>query len=202
MQYLFIRLFFLTALLSNVAGGIYGQVRTEVKYLPDSTLYSGNNTLVNDSTKLMVMKDYTYRKFGNKREQKRYDRLYHIVKKVYPLAKLAGIRMEEYAAAVDTLKRGQVQDLVAQIEDEVKNKYGADLRKLTFKEGIVLLKLLDRQTAKTGYVIIKELKSGFSAMIWQSLASLFDYDLKDEYDPKDVQEDQWIEEICVLLDKG
>jgi hypothetical protein len=39
-------------------------------------------------------------------------------------------------------------------------------------------------------------------MIWQSLASLFDYDLKDEYNPNDVQEDQWIEEICVMIDNG
>jgi hypothetical protein len=34
------------------------------------------------------------------------------------------------------------------------------------------------------------------------LASLFDYDLKDEYNPNDVQEDQWIEEICVMIDGG
>lgn len=170
--------------------------------IPDSILYSGNNSQINDSTKLLILHDYTNKKFSKKRDQKRYDRLLAIVKKVYPLAKLAGTRMEEYAAAVDTLKRGQVEDFVAAIEDEVQHKYGADLRKLTFKEGIVLLKLLDRQTSKTGYVIIKELKSGFSAMIWQSLASLFDYDLKDEYNPNDVQEDQWIEEICVMIDNG
>lgn len=168
----------------------------------DSALYAGDNTNLNDSTKLLVMDDYTNKKFANKRDQKRYDRLFEIVKKVYPLAKLAGIRMEEYAAAADTLRRGQVQDLVAQIEEEVKSRFSQDLRKLTFKEGIVLLKLLDRQTSKTGYTIIKELKNGFSAMIFQSLASLFDYDLKDEFDPQGVQEDQWINEICVQLDRA
>ena len=170
--------------------------------LSDSILSTGNNTMINDSTKLLIMDEYTTKKFSRKSDQKRYNRLLDIVKKVYPLAKLAGKRMEEYAAAVDTLKRGQIDDLVAEIEDEVKTKYGADLRKLTFKEGIVLLKLLDRQTAKTPYRIIKEIKSGFSAMIWQGLASLFDYDLKDEFNPYDVEEDKWIDEICVLIDNG
>ncbi len=185
-----------------LAGVAYAQVKPVSPRITDSAMYSGNNTIVNDSIKLYVLDDYTSRKFKKKSDQKRYDRLLAIVKKVYPLAKLAGQRMEEYAAAVDTLKKGQVDDLVAQIEDEVKNKYGADLKKLTFKEGIVLLKLLDRQTAKTPYVIIKELKSGFSAMIWQSLASLFDYDLKEGFNPYAVQEDQWIEEICLMIDQG
>ena len=170
--------------------------------LTDSILYSGNNTQLNDSTKLYVLEDYTQRKFASRRDQRRYDRLVFIVKKVYPLAKLAGQRMEEYAAATDTLKRHQVKEFVAEIEDEVKNKYGEDLRRLTFKEGVVLLKLLDRQTSKTPYIIIKELKDGFSAILWQSLASLFDYNLKDEYNPNDVQEDQWIEDICVLIEQG
>jgi len=115
---------------------------------------------------------------------------------------LAGFRMEEYAAAADTLRRGQVKDLVAQIEDEVKERFSQDLRKLTFKQGIVLLKLLDRQTSKTGYAIIKEIKNGFSAMIFQSLASLFDFNLKDEFDPNNVQEDEWINEICIGIDEG
>ena len=110
--------------------------------LSDSALLVGNNTNINDSTKLIILKEYTNIKFKNKRTSNRYYRLLEIVKKVYPLAKLAGKRMEEYAAAVDTLKRGQIDDLVAQIEDEIKTKYGADLKKLGFREGIILLKLL------------------------------------------------------------
>lgn len=170
--------------------------------LSDSALLAGNNTNINDSTKLLVLNEYTNKKFKNRRTYNRYYNLLEIVKKVYPLAKLAAKRMEEYAGAIDTLKRGQVDDLVAEIEDEIETKYGADLKKLNFKEGVILLKLLDRQTAKTPYVIIKELKSGFSAMIWQSLASLFDYDLKDEFSPNLVEEDMWIEEICVMIDNG
>lgn len=176
--------------------------KKEISGPNDSSLYSGNNTSLNDSTKLYILPDYNNRKFSKKSDQKKYNHLVEIVKKVYPLAKLAGTRMEEYAAAADTLRRGQVKDLVDQIEDEVKNKYGADLKKLTFKQAVVLLKLLDRQTSKTGYTIIKELKNGFSAMIWQGLASLFDYDLKEEFDPIGIQEDMWIEEICQGIDAG
>src|SRR5687767_1518206 len=168
----------------------------------DSSLYSGNNTRLNDSTKLYVLDDYTNRKFKKKSDQRKYETLLRIVKKVYPFAKLAGQRMEEYAAAVDSLRPGQVEDFILQVEDEIQNKYGADLRKLGFKEGIVLLKLLDRQTSMTAYTILKELKDGFSAMIWQGVASLFDYNLKDGFNPYGVQEDQWIEEICQGIDAG
>jgi hypothetical protein len=170
--------------------------------LPDSVLYSGNNTQINDSTKLYILKDYGNRRFAKKSDQRKYDNLLRIVKKVYPLAKLAGKRMEEYAAAVDSLRPGQVEDFILQVEDEVQNKYGADLRKLGFREGIVLLKLLDRQTSMTAYTILKELKDGFSAMIWQGVAGLFDYNLKDGFNPYGVQEDQWIEEICQGIDAG
>lgn len=170
--------------------------------LSDSLLSVGNGTMLNDTTMLLVMDDYSKREFNKRGERNRYYRLLNTVKKVYPLAKLAGTRMEEYAAAIDTLRRGQVKDLVAQIEDEIQTKYGHDLRKLTFREGIILLKLLDRQTAHTPYAIIKELKSGFSAMIWQALAGLFDYDLKQEFNPNQIEEDMWIDEICVLIDKG
>ncbi len=180
--------------------GIYAQVNPNNPPLQDSLFLAGKDTLRDDSTMVIDLKPF--RKFSNKRDEKRYGRLAEIVKKVYPIAKMAGVRMEEYAAAVDTLRRGQIKDLVAQIEDEVKNKYGADLKKLTFKEGIVLLKLLDRQTAKTPYRIIKELKNGFSAMIWQGLASLFEYDLKKEFSPTEDPEDEWIDEICILIDNG
>lgn len=191
--------------------GLYAQTEIKKTFTPkkeisasqsDSALYSGNNTNINDTTKLYILKDYSSRKFSNKRLRNKYEHLIEIVKKVYPIAKLAGIRMEEYAAAADTLKRGQVKDLVAQIEEEVKDRFSQDIRKLTPKQGIILIKLLDRQTDKTGYVIIKELKNGFSAMIFQSLASLFNYDLKDEFDPQGVQEDEWIDEICVGIDEG
>jgi len=170
--------------------------------MSDSALNAGDHTRDSDSIQLIILKSYNFRKFDKKSQQKRYDKLMRIVQKVYPLAKLAGQRMEEYARAEDTLRRGQVKDLVAQIEDEVMNKYGADLKRLTFTEGIILLKLLDRQTQHTPYAIIKELKSGFSAMIWQGVASLFDYDLKQGFDPVNVEEDQWIDEICVMIDNG
>src|SRR5690349_1187547 len=64
----------------------------------DSALYAGDNTLENDTLKLYVLPDFVNRKFTKKSDQRKYDHLVEIVKKVYPLAKLAGVRMEEYAA--------------------------------------------------------------------------------------------------------
>jgi hypothetical protein len=194
--------FHIVGLITGIFISVYQCYAQNKVDLPDSVLYSGNNTQLNDSTKLYILKDYGNRRFSKKSDQRKYDHLLRIVKKVYPLAKLAGKRMEEYAAAVDSLRPGQVEDFILEVEDEVQNKYGADLRKLGFKEGIVLLKLLDRQTSMTAYTILKELKNGFSAMIWQGVAGLFDYNLKDGFNPYGVQEDQWIEEICQGIDSG
>ena len=71
---------------------------------------------------------------------------------------------------------------------------------MSISDGKVLIKLIDRQTGKTGYDIIKEFKGGFSAVFWQGVARLFRNNLKDEYDP--FGEDILIEEIVKLIEMG
>ena len=99
------------AVIFIIGDSVYAQQKVDPT---DSALYQGNNTQLNDSTKLYILKDYGNKRFAKKSDQRKYDNLLRIVKKVYPLAKLAGQRMEEYAAAVDTLRKGQVEDFVLQ----------------------------------------------------------------------------------------
>lgn len=62
------------------------------------------------------------------------------------------------------------------------------------------MKLIDRQTGKNCFSIIKEMKGGFNAFIWQSLAMLFSNNLKREYDPTDRDKD--IEAIVQQIERG
>lgn len=71
---------------------------------------------------------------------------------------------------------------------------------MTISDGKVLIKLIDRQTGRTGYDIIKEFKGGFTAAFWQGIACLFRNNLKDEFDP--YGEDLLIEEIVTLVELG
>jgi hypothetical protein len=71
---------------------------------------------------------------------------------------------------------------------------------MTISEGVILIKLIDRETGKTSYGLVQELKGKFSAFMWQSVARLFGHDLKDDYDPNG--EDVWIENTCKMIEDG
>jgi hypothetical protein len=70
-----------------------------------------------------------------------------------------------------------------QIENELKAKFKGQLEDMTISQGQVLVKLINRQTGRNCYSIIKEVKGGFNAVVYQSLALLFNNSLKREYDP-------------------
>jgi pyruvate dehydrogenase complex dehydrogenase (E1) component len=74
------------------------------------------------------------------------------------------------------------------------------LRKLTFSQGRLLIKLIDRETGDTSYKLIKELKGGFSAFMWQSVARIFGSNLKSEYEMEG--DDAMIERIIIMIDNG
>jgi hypothetical protein len=74
------------------------------------------------------------------------------------------------------------------------------LRKLTFTQGRILIKLIDRETGHTTYEIVKELKGSLSAFFWQSVARIFGSNLKMEYDAKG--DDRMIEDIVIRIENG
>ena len=74
------------------------------------------------------------------------------------------------------------------------------LRRLSFTQGRLLIKLIDRETGDTSYNLIREYKGGVSAFFWQGIARLFGANLKDEYDAE--TNDKMIEHIISLIDMG
>ena len=71
---------------------------------------------------------------------------------------------------------------------------------MTRYEGVILLKLIDRETSHTAYNIIKDFRSGFTAGFYQMLARLFGNNLKLEYDPDG--EDAMLEQIVLYYKAG
>ncbi|RLD23301.1 MAG: hypothetical protein DRI54_07530, partial [Bacteroidetes bacterium] len=84
-------------------------------------------------------------------------------------------------------------------EEVLKNEFKGEIMKMTVSQGKVLVKLIDRETGQTSYELIKELRSGFTAFMWNSLALLFGNNLKARYDPI---EDYEIETIVQLIENG
>jgi len=135
------------------------------------------------------------------KEARKMTKLIRNVKKVYPYAKLAGIKLEEYEdillAAQDDKERKRI---MKQAEDELKEQYGDDLKDMTFSQGKILIKLVERETGSTSYELVEELRGRFTAFFYQTFAKLFGYDLKVHYDPEG--EDKEIENIVRLIESG
>ncbi len=135
------------------------------------------------------------------RQLRQYTLLEYKVKKVYPIAKVAAIKLKEYNRVYASFKTARERkDYVKSVEKELFKEYEGELRTMKVSEGRILIKLLDRETGNSSYEIIKEFKGGLSAFFWQSVAKLFGHDLKAQYDP--VLEDRLIEYIVCEIDLG
>ncbi|NOR87408.1 MAG: DUF4294 domain-containing protein [Bacteroidales bacterium] len=139
--------------------------------------------------------------FDSKRNAKRYSRMVWYIKKVYPYAKIAGIKAREYDAIIaKTDKARNRRKIMRKAEKEMKEEFEEELKNLTYMQGEILLKLIDRETNNSSYDLLKELRGGFKATFYQGFARVFGYNLKDRYDP--LGRDKEIEQIVLLIEKG
>lgn len=157
-----------------------------------------------DTLPMIYLREITIfppRVFTSKREAARYTKLVRKIKKVLPYAKLAKLKIMLIEIEMKKIptEEGRKEflkiaekKLRADFEDEIKN--------MTMSEGRILIKLIDRETGKTSYELIKQLKGSFNAFLYQQVARLFGENLKDEYDAKG--EDKYIEEIVTKIENG
>jgi hypothetical protein len=133
--------------------------------------------------------------------KRRYRRMIRNVKRAYPYAQIAGVRLKELDDHLVTLKSEKEQrEYINQAEKEIMQEFESEVRKLTVTQGIILVKLIDRETGRTSYQVIKELKGGITAFFWQGIARIFGNNLKTEYDP--VNDDRILEDIVLGIEAG
>ena len=135
-------------------------------------------------------------KLNSNEEMKKYMLLRRRVIKVYPYAKLASERfttLKERLGKMD--KRRQKKRYAKRIENYLQGEFSEELKKLTRKEGQILVKLIHRETEITPHALVKTYRNGLRATVYQLTAKLFDIDLKTEFNPSKVKEDMWIEDI-------
>jgi ABC-type transporter MlaC component len=130
--------------------------------------------------------------------QKQFLILQNRVYKVYPYARVAADRLTALNQGMARLKTNREKKKYFKIvEDYLNNEFEDRLKKLSRRQGQILVKLVHRQTGITTYELIKTLKSGFKAFVSNTTANLFDISLKKEYKPYEVNEDYLIETILV-----
>ncbi|MEJ5303353.1 MAG: DUF4294 domain-containing protein [Bacteroidales bacterium] len=139
--------------------------------------------------------------FKSKSDQRHWEKLVRNVKKVYPYAYLAGVKFKEYEYLLLNAKTDKERKkYIKQVEKELNEKYADELKSLTYSQGKILLKLIDRQTGNSSYDLIKDLKGRFMAFFWQGFARIFGYNLKEKYDP--YNKDAQIEYIVRMIENG
>ena len=135
-------------------------------------------------------------KLNSFEEMEKYMLLRRRVLKVYPYAQLASKRFTTLKERLERIdKRHQKKRYAKRIEKYLEGEFSEELKKLTRKEGQILVKLIHRETGITPHALVKTYRNGLRATVYQFTAKLFDIDLKTEFNPSEVQEDMWIEDI-------
>lgn len=131
-------------------------------------------------------------------DRSRYYILRRKVLKVWPYAKEATEQLYAMEAALEGEHRRRKRKKYArQIAHYLEDHFKDDLKELTRSEGVLLVKLINRETKRTTHEIIKEYRGGINALFWQTMARVYDNDLKYEFDPEHNREDAWIGNILI-----
>lgn len=160
---------------------------------------NGDTTFVDSLDPVWVFPKGVKMKKGDWRKQ--YKMVYNF-NKVYPYA-LAGrkmMRQVDSVLAADVTKRSQRNAYTHDVMIELFSIFGSDIKHMSISQGVMLMRLVDRECGIPPFDIIKEYRSSFSANFWQFIAKLFGQNLKKRYDPKG--EDAKLEELVGIWNKG
>ena len=196
MTRLILILLFMMALFSN--NDVLGQEKDIDSLVTEAVVVDGDTLPLINLDETIVSSRRFYK---SKRYQRRYGRIKKKVVKVYPYANITKELLERYdeeLAEINT-KTGK-KAYLKNAEDELKAEFEGEITRLTRTEGKILIKLIDRETGRSSYELIRTLRGSFTAFMWQSIAKLFGSDLKQEYDP--YGDDQIIEEIVLAIERG
>lgn len=140
-------------------------------------------------------------KFRNDKERKEYYRLVYNVKKTFPISQEINRTIIETYEYLQTLPNEKIrQKHIKRVEKGLKEQYTARMKKLSFAQGKLLIKLVDRQSNQTSYELVKAFMGPFKAGLYQTFAGLFGASLKKQYDPEG--EDRMIERIVLQVQNG
>tara|TARA_R110002049_G_scaffold120307_3_gene274723 strand:+ start:1293 stop:1970 length:678 start_codon:yes stop_codon:yes gene_type:complete len=185
----FIILFFPVLLFAQVTDIV--QDSTEVTYL----IIEGDSvprTSINLDEVMLLHK----LKFDSKKDRIRYLILRRKTIKVYPYAKMAADRLDSLNTRLELMtKERDKRRYTKMIQKYIEGEFSDELKKMTRTEGQILVKLIHRQTGRTTFELVKELRNGWRAFWYNTTASMFDISLKKEFDPVNEKEDYLIEDI-------
>lgn len=139
--------------------------------------------------------------FKSDKQATAYLRLVRNVKKVLPIAKEANKMIIETYEYLETLPNKKAKDEhMKLVEKEIVRTYKPRMKKLTYSQGKLLIKLIDRECNSSSYDIVKAFLGPMRAGFWQAFSSLFGASLRKGYDPTGT--DRLTERVVLMVEAG
>ena len=161
-------------------------------------LHEGDSIQYMEMNNVYVSPTHT---FKNRKQAQQYMRLVTNVKKVLPIAKEARQMLIETTELLDMLPDEKAkQEHIKRVEDDIYRTYKPKMKKLTYSQGKLLIKLIDRECHSSSYDMIKAFMGPIRAGFWQVFAWGFGASLKKEYDPEGV--DKLTERVVLMVEAG
>ena len=139
--------------------------------------------------------------FKNERQRRAYNRLVRNVKKVLPIAQQVNGLIAETAETLEMLPtKKQKSAHVSAVEKDIKEMYTPQMKQLTYSQGKLLIKLVDRECNQSSYEIVQAFLGPARAAFYQVFAWTFRASPKKEYRPE--EEDKLIERVVRQVETG
>ena len=135
-------------------------------------------------------------------EVKKNSKLIRNVKLMLPYAREAKRRLDALEVEIANMPAKERKAALKKAEKDIEAEYTKDLKRRTYSQGLVLIKLIDRETSRSAYSLVSDLRGSFRATLYQACAWLFGYNLKDKFDPENDSKDNLIDRIVKSVDRG
>ena len=157
-----------------------------------------------DSIQYMEMNNvyvFPVPEFKSEKQRKQFSRLVANVKKVLPIAKEANQIIIETYEYLETLPNKKAKDEhMKKVEKSITQEYKPRMKKLTYAQGKLLIKLVYRECNSSTYDLIQAFMGPIRAGFWQAFAWAFGASLKKGYDPNGV--DRMTERVVLMVESG
>lgn len=196
-RWLYIALFLSAGFISKSSG--QEKLQTSIQgYMVPAIVYN-SDTIPHITLRTVYV--YPKLKFKNKRQERYYYKLVRDVKKTLPIAKEVRNAVIETYEYLETLPDEEAkQKHIKAVEKGLKQQYTPRMKKLTFSQGKLLIKLVNRECNQSSFQLVRAFMGPFKAGFYQTFAALFGASLKKGYHPED--EDKMIERVATLVENG
>lgn len=171
--------------------------RRELKVM-EYYVYKGDTIFVDELPPAVIHPKQTM----SRRNWVKYYKRVHNFSKAYPYAILIArvINQTDSLFAADHYTKRQQDKYLNKMKDDLINEFDPLFRKLTLKQGLMMIRLIDRECGQTPYYILKRYLGGTTAGFWQGVAKVFKGNLKQPYDK--YGEDKDLEELVGYWERG